>query len=178
MQTKHLYFFIHIWTKGEVGAPKPSSKMFLLTVPRFVNHLCYFCLVFVMLSCASAYWCLLVTCWERADLLALVGDSLLYFCYFPMWYPGSGVVLDCSESRPWWYKTWVQSQAQNKPQWLAACGHVSASSQSLGLILSLRIKSSFLTLRPDLCPLWYSHLFCYLAPLMSAISVSYLPIIL
>ena len=20
---------------------------------------------------------------------------LLYFCYFPMWYPGSGVVLDC-----------------------------------------------------------------------------------
>ena len=20
---------------------------------------------------------------------------LLYFCYYPMWYPGSGVVLDC-----------------------------------------------------------------------------------
>ena len=38
MQTKHLCVLIHIWTKGEVGAPlnrfKPSSKIFLLTVPR------------------------------------------------------------------------------------------------------------------------------------------------
>ena len=44
---------------------------------------------------ASVHCCLVVTCWERADLLALVGESLLYFCYFPMWYPVSGVVLDC-----------------------------------------------------------------------------------
>ena len=29
------------------------------------------------------------------------------------------------------YKTGDQSQTQNKAQWLAACGHVSASSQSL-----------------------------------------------
>ena len=29
---------------------KPSSKIFLLTK---ADHLCYFCLVFVMLSCAS-----------------------------------------------------------------------------------------------------------------------------
>ena len=35
-------------------------------------HLCYFCLVFVVLSCASVYKCLVVTCWERTDLLALV----------------------------------------------------------------------------------------------------------
>ena len=38
MQTKHQCVLIHIWTKGEVGAPlnrfKPSSKIFLLTVPR------------------------------------------------------------------------------------------------------------------------------------------------
>ena len=45
------------------------------------------------------------------------------------------------------YKTWVQSQTQNKTQWLAACGHVSASSQSLRFILSL----SFITSKPDLC---------------------------
>ena len=32
--------------------------------------LCFFCLVFAM--CASVYMCLVVTCWERADLLALV----------------------------------------------------------------------------------------------------------
>ena len=32
----------------------------------------FFCLVFVMPLCASVYLCLVVTCWERADLLALV----------------------------------------------------------------------------------------------------------
>ena len=31
-----------------------------------------FCLVFAMSLCASVYMCLVVTCWERADLLALV----------------------------------------------------------------------------------------------------------
>ena len=33
-------------------------------------------------------------------------------------------------------KTWVHSQTQNKAQWLTACRHVSASSQSLRFILS------------------------------------------
>ena len=32
----------------------------------------FFCLVFALPLCASAYMCLVVTCWERADLLALV----------------------------------------------------------------------------------------------------------
>ena len=42
------------------------------------------------------YMCLVVTCWERADLLALVcGVSLL----LSHWYPGSGVVLDCIDSK-------------------------------------------------------------------------------
>ena len=40
----------------------------------FGDHLCYFCLVFVMLSCTSVYLCIVVTCWERVDLLALVCD--------------------------------------------------------------------------------------------------------
>ena len=44
---------------------------------------------------ASVHCCLVVTCWERTDLLALVSDVSLCFCYFPMWYSGSGVVLDC-----------------------------------------------------------------------------------
>ena len=42
-----------------------------------MTHLCYFCLVFAMLSCTSVYLCLVVTCLERADLLALVCDVLL-----------------------------------------------------------------------------------------------------
>ena len=40
------------------------------------------------------------------------------------------------------YQIWIQAQTQNKAKWLAACGHVSASSQSLRLILILRMKVS------------------------------------
>ena len=34
--------------------------------------------------CASVYMCLVVTCWERADLLALVCGILLLVCHFPI----------------------------------------------------------------------------------------------
>ena len=36
-----------------------------------------FCHVFAMSLCASVYMLFVVTCWERADLLALVGGVLL-----------------------------------------------------------------------------------------------------
>ena len=36
-----------------------------------MGHLCYLYLVFVMLS---VHCCLVVACWEKADLLALVCD--------------------------------------------------------------------------------------------------------
>ena len=36
-----------------------------------------FCLVFALSLCASVYMCFVVTCWEKADLLALV-------CHFPI----------------------------------------------------------------------------------------------
>ena len=32
---------------------------------------------------ASIHWCLVVTCWERADLLALVGDDYYIFVTYP-----------------------------------------------------------------------------------------------
>ena len=38
----------------------------------FVDLLCFYCLVFATPLYASVYMCLVVTCWERADLLALV----------------------------------------------------------------------------------------------------------
>ena len=55
-----------------------------------------FCLVFAML-CVSVYMCFVVTCWERADLLAsfVVSSVSLSLSH---WYPGSGVVLDCIDS--------------------------------------------------------------------------------
>ena len=65
----------------------------------FFSVLCFFfCLVFVMPLCASVYLCLVVTCWERADLLALVCGVLTMSLSLSHWYPGLGVVLDCIDS--------------------------------------------------------------------------------
>ena len=41
-----------------------------------------FCLVFAMSLCASVYMCFVVTCWERADLLALACGVQLLVCHF------------------------------------------------------------------------------------------------
>ena len=59
----------------EIGL-SPPVKYFTdcsLGGTSFVDLLCVFlCLAFAMPLCASVYICLVVTCWERADLLALV----------------------------------------------------------------------------------------------------------
>ena len=57
-----------------------------------MDHLCFLCLVFLMLLrlFIAALWSPAgkgLTSW----LLLVI---LLYFCYFPMWYHGSGVVID------------------------------------------------------------------------------------
>ena len=44
----------------------------------------FFCLVFTMPLYTSDYMCLVVTCLEGADLLALVCGVLLWVCYFPI----------------------------------------------------------------------------------------------
>ena len=89
MQTKYFSVLIHIRTKGEVGALWNWLKLqlnILLTFPRR----CFFCgsfmflLVFVKLFCEYVYWCLVVTCWERADLLALVCDVYCEGVTFPL----------------------------------------------------------------------------------------------
>ena len=46
--------------------------------------MCFFCLVFAMSLCASVYMCFVVTCWERADVLALVCGVYLCVCHFPI----------------------------------------------------------------------------------------------
>ena len=61
---------------------KPSSKYFLLTVPRR----CFFCgslLLFVFRVCVfflSVHCSLVVIRWERADLLALL--YVMFYCVF------------------------------------------------------------------------------------------------
>ena len=42
----------------------------------------FFCIVFVMPLRVFVHLCLVVTCWERADLLALVCGVLLLVCHF------------------------------------------------------------------------------------------------
>ena len=46
----------------------------------FFSVLCLLCLC----TYASVYMSLVVTCWERADLLVLVCGVLLLVCYFPI----------------------------------------------------------------------------------------------
>ena len=55
----------------------------------------FFCLVFAMPLFTSVYMCFVVTCCERADLLALVCGVLLSLS-LSHWYPWSGVVLNLS----------------------------------------------------------------------------------
>ena len=43
-----------------------------------------FCLVFAMSLCASVYMYFVVTCWERADLLALVCGVYCEFVTSPL----------------------------------------------------------------------------------------------
>ena len=65
---------LKVWLAPPWNRFKPSSKIFLLTVQRRY----FFCGPFVLfMSCvchafASVHCCLVATCWEIADLLALV----------------------------------------------------------------------------------------------------------
>ena len=40
----------------------------------FVDYLCYFCLVFVMLTCTPVCWCLVVTSWQKGWPLGFLSD--------------------------------------------------------------------------------------------------------
>ena len=57
-----------------------------------MDHLCFLCLVFPMLLrlFIAAFWSPAGK--GRTSWLLLM---FIVFCYFPMWYSGSGVVLDC-----------------------------------------------------------------------------------
>ena len=58
-----------------------------------MGQLSYFCLVIVMLSRPF-----IAALWSSAEkgLNSMLSFVVLNcFCHFPIWYPGSGVVLDC-----------------------------------------------------------------------------------
>ena len=107
MQTKHLCVLIHIWTKGDVGAPlngfKPSSKIFYWPFQgrtSFVDLLCFFlscvCYAFVRVCLHAPCGHLLGKGWPLGFRLWCLTVRLS----LSHWHPGSGVLLDCIDS---WY---------------------------------------------------------------------------
>ena len=76
---------------SEIGLSPPVKYFYCLfqvgtsLVVHFMLFLHCFCHAF-----ASAHCCLVVTCWEKADLLAIICGVKLCGCFFPIWYPGSG----------------------------------------------------------------------------------------
>ena len=66
----------------------------------------------------SVHCSLVVTCWERANLLAVL-SVLLYlcvcFCHFLMWCPGSGVVLLVSIPDLWFLTYFCHDKILLKP---------------------------------------------------------------
>ena len=93
------YFSLGSSWHREIGLSPPVKYL----TDRFKAALLLW-IICVFMSCvchafASVYYCLVVTCWEKADLLALVYDVYFHFCHFPTLYPRSIVVLGCINSR-------------------------------------------------------------------------------
>ena len=106
MRTKHLFVLINIRNKGEVDTVK-HVKTLQYVILMMVPMLCSFCGSFLLFMFDVVYHTvmsvpcsLVVTCWERADLLALLYVTYsCVFCHFPIWCPGLGVVFDCNDSQ-------------------------------------------------------------------------------
>ena len=58
-----------------------------------MDHFCYFCFVFVnsLQPCGHLLG-------KGRPLGSLIYDVLLWFCHFPIWCPGSGVMPECISS--------------------------------------------------------------------------------
>ena len=81
---------MRLWVNTVKKSLSPAVKMVLLSA-SFVDHICLFifCVFIAALqSPAGKDW----------PLGSLVCEVLLCFCQFPMWCPGSGVVLNCIDS--------------------------------------------------------------------------------
>ena len=105
MQTKHLCVLIHIWTKGEVGAPlnwfKPSSKIFFTDPSKAELLLWIIYVISVLFYYAFIHVCLLIPCGHLLGMGWPLGSRLwclIVTLSLSHWYPVSGVVLDCIDS--------------------------------------------------------------------------------
>ena len=68
-------------------------------IPRNILSLHFLCVsLLFLLYCLVCSLQPVITCWDRADLLALMCGVVIWFCRFPIWFPKSGVALDCIHS--------------------------------------------------------------------------------
>ena len=90
----HIILHVNLAAKDKYFTDRSKAVLLLWIFYVFVLS----CVCYVL--CASVYMCFVVTCWGRADLLALVCGVFCEFVSLSLshWYPGSGVVLDCIDS--------------------------------------------------------------------------------
>ena len=102
IRIKHIFVLIHTRIRVRLyhkTSLSPPVKIFLLAILRW----CFFCgsfLLFMFRVChafLSVHCSLMITCWGRANFLVLL--YVMFSCVFvTMQCPGSGVVLDCTNS--------------------------------------------------------------------------------
>ena len=112
---------------------KPSSKIFYWPFQggtSFVDLLCFCSVLCLLCLCASVYMCFVVTCWERADLLALVCGVFCEFVTFPL--------VSCVRCGTWLYRFLIfaplltlQYKVQMVP-WAGSLLDINALSSDLG----------------------------------------------
>ena len=74
----------YFWFCNHLDGEERAGCFLLRRYFFFGSFMFLFCLVFAMSLCASVYMCIVVTCWERADLLALVCGVNCEFVTFPL----------------------------------------------------------------------------------------------
>ena len=72
----------------------------------WIFYVFFFCIAFAMPLCASVYLCLVVTCWERADLLTLVCCANCEFVTFPLVSWAIASILDLCTLTNFGYQSW------------------------------------------------------------------------
>ena len=74
----------HLTWSDHIQNTVTSANKTLQGGTSFVDLLCFCSVLCLLCLCASVYMCFVVTCWERADLLALVCGVFCEFVTFPL----------------------------------------------------------------------------------------------
>ena len=79
------HLLLYNFTTSPLKIDEPlSTFQFCQGGTSFVDLLCFCSVLCLLCLCASVYMCFVVTCWERAGLLALVCGVFCEFVTFPL----------------------------------------------------------------------------------------------